>query len=169
VMRHNGTSMPFDSRAPEYYELVKLEFDDDVVEVWPQPPSRKIAYRSAIGNQVTRWKRHDFLVIRRDGIGWKECKHPSELPKWEAKAPDMFCQEENGIWRSPACERDAAALGFSFEVSCPTINDANYVRNADFLYNYMWREVGAEYCADIKKAVALVQRRNYMTLAELLE
>lgn len=157
TMRHNGTSIPFESRTPEYFFYTYLNISDDCLEVRPQPPARKITYQNADGRRVTVWRTHDALCFRERGPAYVECKNEKQLLELEAKAPDLFTRDETGRWISPACARDAESIGFAFEVFCPDRYDVTFVRNADFLFNYLWRAPSEEYVEDIQRVCAHVQ------------
>jgi hypothetical protein len=66
-----GCSIQFESQV-EFLAIYAMERDDDVLEYYDQPTRIQLHYRSLSGHKTSPWHTPDFLVIRRNGVGFEE-------------------------------------------------------------------------------------------------
>jgi transposase InsO family protein len=164
----NGTTVDYESRSVEYFLYIRLNFDREVLAVYPQPPPVKVTYRVASGRLVSVWITFDALVFWTYGAGFIECKNAERLAQIEKKAPDMYSRDSDGNWTSPAARRVFDPMGLRFHVYCPGKDDANFVRNADFIGDYCRSTSVDADAADVMAVVDCVRRAKRILLAELL-
>src|SRR6266852_5987290 len=96
-----------ESHKVEFAFLLQTEHDDDVLEVWDQPPSIPLEYPDKRGRLQRPLHTPDYFVFRYQTCGWIECKPAQELVKLAEKRPHRYILE-NGMWRCPPGEEFAA-------------------------------------------------------------
>jgi hypothetical protein len=69
-----GQTIQFESHRNELAHIYKLECDEDVLEYYDQPPLIELDYLSLKGRRVRNQHTPDFFVIRKNSVGWEECK-----------------------------------------------------------------------------------------------
>src|SRR2546428_13673850 len=125
-----------ESTKVEFPFLLQAEHDDDVLEVWDQPPSIPLEYRDLRGRLQQPIHTADYFVFRYQACGWIECKPAQELSRLVEKQPHRYQLDEQGVWRCPPGEAFAAKYGLSYQVwSSDQINWAAQ-ENALFLEDY---------------------------------
>jgi transposase InsO family protein len=165
---HTNLSIPFEAKTSEFYRAVQLNFRSDVIEYYAQPPSRRITYKTSEHKNVTVWKTHDFLIITESWIGYEECKLEKKIGELNQKSADLFVKDETGRWIAPAYARDANLIGLEFSVFCPDIFDVTFVRNADFIRDYMWRDIPDEHKEQVDRITAYLKRKKIDYLSNLI-
>jgi len=78
--------------------LLTAEHDDDVLEVWDQPPSIPLDYLDKHGHLQRPMHTADYFVFRYRECGWVECKPAQELLKQAEKRPNRYRQDSHGVW-----------------------------------------------------------------------
>src|SRR6266566_4604864 len=125
-----------ESTKVEFPFLLQAEHDDDVLEMWDQPPSIPLEYRDLRGRLQQPMHTADYFVFRYQACGWIECKPAQELSRLVEKQPHRYKLDEQGVWRCPPGEAFAAQYGLSYQVwSSDQINWAAQ-ENALFLEDY---------------------------------
>ena len=125
-----------ESTKVEFPFLLQAEHDDDVLEVWDQPPSIPLEYLDKRGRLQQPMHTADYFVFRYQACGWIECKPAQELSRLVEKQPHRYKLDEQGVWRCPPGEAFAAKYGLSYQVwSSDQINWAAQ-ENALFLEDY---------------------------------
>jgi len=116
--------------------LLQAEHDDDVLEMWDQPPSIPLEYLDKRGRLQQPMHTADYFVFRYRECGWIECKPTQELVKQDEMRPNRYTLDEHGTWRCPPGEAFAAKYGLTYHVwSSDEINWAAQ-ENALFLEDY---------------------------------
>jgi putative transposase len=125
-----------ESTKVEFPFLLQAEHDDDVLEMWDQPPSIPLEYADKRGRLQRPMHTADYFVFRHRECGWIECKPAQELSRLVEKQPNRYVLDEQGIWRCPPGEAFAAKYGLTYQVwSSDKINWAAQ-ENALFLEDY---------------------------------
>ena len=125
-----------ESTKVEFPFLLQAEHDDDVLEVWDQPPSIPLEYRDLRGRLQQPMHTADYFVFRYQACGWIECKPTQELSRLVEKQPYRYKLDEQEVWRCPPGEVFAAQYGLNYQVwSSDQINWAAQ-ENALFLEDY---------------------------------
>ena len=125
-----------ESTKVEFPFLLTAEHDDDVLEVWDQPPSIPLEYLDKQGHLQRPMHTADYFVFRYRECGWVECKPAQELLKQAEKRPNRYRLDEHGVWRCPPGEAFAAQYGLTYRVwSSDQINWA-VQENSLFLEDY---------------------------------
>ncbi len=125
-----------ESTKVEFPFLLTAEHDDDVLEVWDQPPSIPLEYLDKHGHLQRPMHTADYFVFRYRECGWVECKPAQELLKQAEKRPNRYRLDEHGVWRCPPGEAFAAKYGLTYQVwSSDQINWA-VQENSLFLEDY---------------------------------
>jgi putative transposase len=125
-----------ESAKVEFPFLLQAEHDDDVLEMWDQPPSIPLEYLDKRGRLQRPMHTADYFVFRYQECGWIECKPAQELSRLVEKQPHRYVFDEKSIWRCPPGEAFAAKYGLTYQVwSSDNINWAAQ-ENALFLEDY---------------------------------
>jgi putative transposase len=125
-----------ESTKVEFPFLLQAEHDDDVLEIWDQPPSFPLEYLDKRGRIQRPMHTADYFVFRYQSCGWIECKPAQELGRLVEKQPNRYTQDSQGMWRCPPGEAFAARYGLTYHVwSSDNINWAAQ-ENALFLEDY---------------------------------
>lgn len=133
--RKMGVTIQFESHRVELPTILELEYNDDVLEYYDQPPSIKLDYSSADGNRLGVLHTPDFFVIRADSAGWEECKTEEELIRLADRNPNRYCHDDR-TWSCPPGKQYAERLGLYYRVR--SSGEINWVfqRNLQFLEDY---------------------------------
>ncbi len=133
-----GVIIQAESHTNELGALYEWDHDAVTHEVYDQPGSIRLTYRRADGKgKVTVDHTPDFLKLDDGYTGWVECKTEQDLERLAKKSPNRYRQDENGIWRCPPGEEYAAKLGLSYRIRSSSENDVVYLRNLQFLSDYL--------------------------------
>jgi hypothetical protein len=124
-----------ESAKVEFAFLLQAEHDDDVLEVWDQPPSIPLEYEDRRGRVQRPMHTPDYFLFRANGAQWVECKTSQELIKQAETRPNRYRLDEQGVWRCPPGEAYAAKYGLTYRVW--TSDQVNWAAqdNALFLVN----------------------------------
>nr|WP_031539865.1 TnsA endonuclease N-terminal domain-containing protein [Bacillus sp. MB2021] len=127
-----GVTIQFESSKVELAAIYMMEFDDNVLEFYDQPPSIKL-------NKVG-WKTPDFFVIEKDRAYWIEWKTEDELIKLSQKKNAKYYLDEESNWRYLPGEEYCKSLGIEFKVG--SSKDINWTlqRNLIYLKDYLGSE-----------------------------
>ena len=125
-----------ESAKVEFAFLLQAEHDDDVLEVWDQPPSIPLEYTDKRGRVQRPMHTPDYFLFRASGAEWVECKSSQELVKQAEARPNRYHLDERDVWRCPPGEAYAAKYGLTYRVWAS--NQINWATqdNALFLEDY---------------------------------
>jgi transposase InsO family protein len=164
-----GRTIQFESRTPEFPAVVTYENDDEVVEYYDQPSKIEMRYIAKIGRPVLFWHTPDFFVLRVDGAGWEEWKPEEKLIELAESMPNRYQRDEQGRWRCPPGESYAAQYGLTYSVRSSAELNPIYVRNLNFLEDYLRDPDLQVDKAALKLMRELFAEEPVMTLKTLLE
>jgi putative transposase len=134
--RKMGVIIQFESHKNELPHIHQREHDHAVLEYYDQPSPIKLDYENANGKRVSFWHTPDFFALQKNVAGWEECKTDEDLVRLAERDPARYCQDEDGVWRSPVGERYAEPFGFYYRV-CPSSEiNWTYQRNLEYLEDY---------------------------------
>jgi len=105
-----------ESHKVEFAFLLQAEHDDDVLEVWDQPPSIELEYQDRRGRTQRPSHTADYFLFRYQEAGWVECKSTQELIRQAQIRPHRYQLDERGRWRCPPGEAFAAKYGLFYRV-----------------------------------------------------
>ncbi len=105
-----------ESHKVEFAFLLQVEHDDDVLEVWDQPPSIQLEYQDRRGRTQRPFHTADYFLFRYKEAGWVECKPTQELIRQARIHPNRYQLDEQGKWRCPPGEAFAAKYGLFYHV-----------------------------------------------------
>ncbi len=131
-----GCTIQFESQHVELWAIYTMERDEDVLEFYDQPTRIPLHYQARSGRKTSPWHIPDFLVIRRDGAGFEEWKHPASLEKLAITQPQRYQRKASGGWQCPPGEVTAQALGLSYRVRTSAEFHPNYIQNLKFLQDF---------------------------------
>ncbi len=164
-----GRTIQFESRTPEFPAVVTYENDDEVIEYYDQPSKIEMRYIAKIGRPVLFWHTPDFFVLRVDGAGWEEWKPEEKLIELAESMPNRYQRDEQGRWRCPPGESYAAQYGLNYSVRSSAELNPIYVRNLNFLEDYLRDPDLQVDKAALKLMRELFAEEPVMTLKALLE
>jgi len=125
-----------ESTKVEFPFLLQAEHDDDVLEMWDQPPSFPLEYLDKHGRIQRPMHTADYFVFRYQSGGWIECKPAQELSRLVEKQPNRYVQDSQGLWRCPPGEAFAAKYGLTYHVWSSDNSNWATQENALFLEDY---------------------------------
>src|SRR5438552_2238388 len=88
-----------ESAKVEFAFLLQAEHDDDVLEVWDQPPSIPLEYEDRRGRMQRPMHTPDYFLFRASGAEWVECKTSQELVKQDVS--ELRTQEPTWLLDTP--------------------------------------------------------------------
>jgi putative transposase len=125
-----------ESAKVEFAFLLQAEHDDEVLEVWDQPPSIPLEYADKRGRAQRPMHTPDYFLFRASSAEWVECKTSQELVKQAETRQNRYCLDEQGIWHCPPGEAYAAKYGLTYRVWADAQVNWAAQDNALFLEDY---------------------------------
>ncbi len=157
-----------ESHKVEFAFLLQVEHDDDVLEVWDQPPSIELEYQDRRGRTQRPHHTADYFLFRYKDAGWVECKPTQELIRQARTRPNRYQLDEQGKWRCPPGEAYAAKHGLFYEVyASDQINWAaqdNWLFLEDYYHNLDRLQVAE---ADLDALSQIVREQPGILLSDL--
>jgi putative transposase len=159
-----------ESTKVEFPFLLTAEHDDDVLEVWDQPPSIPLEYLDKHGHLQRPMHTADYFVFRYRECGWVECKPAQELLKQAEKRPNRYRLDEHDIWRCPPGEAFAAKYGLTYQVWSSDQTNWAVQENSLFLEDY-YQDLERLNVPELTLEILyrLVEEHPGITLADLRE
>jgi putative transposase len=105
-----------ESAKVEFAFLLAAEHNDEVLEIWDQPPLIPLEYQDKRGRLQRPMHTADYFVFGIQECGWIECKPTEELLKQAETRPNRYIQDEHGRWHCPPGETFAAHYGLTYRV-----------------------------------------------------
>ena len=105
-----------ESAKVEFPFLLAAEHDDDILEVWDQPPAIPLEYHDKHDRLQRPLHTADYFVFRYESAGWIECKPAQELHRLAEKQPNRYVLDEHGTWRCPPGETFATKYSLTYHV-----------------------------------------------------
>ena len=162
-------TVQFESRTEEFPAVVSYEHDDEVHEYYDQPSKIEMRYVAKSGRPVVFWHTPDFFVLRIDRVGWEEWKPQEKLLELAESMPNRYQRDEQGHWRCPPGEEYAARYGLTYTVRSSSELNPIYVRNLNFLEDFLRDPDLRVDEAALKLMRELFAEEPVMTLKALLE
>lgn len=144
--RKMGVTIQFESHKVELPAIYMMEFDDNVLEYYDQPPSLKVIYfQSKSGNdrKMAYLYTPDFFVIEKDKAYWIEWKSEEQLIKLSQEKPDRYFKE-NEQWIFAPGSNYANERNLEFKVRSSIDINWKLQRNLTFLEDYIVKEFDLE-------------------------
>lgn len=166
--RKMGHTVHCESRTVEYPFALLCEFDPEVIEFWDQSFTFTLRHIAKSGKRCAHSQTPDFLVISTNEIAFVECKSESELAKLALAKPNLFQRDENQAWRCPPGETAAAEYGLQYRVHSSACASSRFVRNAEFIYDYVQGTPDEKLLPTISIIVQHVQEKRIKRLDRLI-
>lgn len=132
-----GRIIQAESHRNELAGVYEMEYDENVLEYYDQPPPIKLTYPSKADRTVGVLHTADYFVIRQASAGWEEWKTEEELTKLVERMPHRYIRDAEQGWRCPPGERYAVPFGLYYRVRSSAEIDWVYQRNLLFLEDYL--------------------------------
>jgi transposase InsO family protein len=171
-----GMVIQTESHTCELHYVILWEHDDGVHEFYDQCPPLKLSYDSI--NKETGKKRRaghphtpDFFKISDDFIGWVECKSEVWLIAQQSNptVSNYYYDQETQRWRNGALEEYAASYGLQFEIKVDVELDELFVRNINFLSDYLDEEYPAICQDDRSQILGIFNGQSSTLLSQLIQ
>ena len=162
-----GQTIGFESHRNELAAIYEYEHDPDVLEYWDQPEQFTIHYEDKNGRPIGHPHTPDFLVLRRDGATFVECKPEDQLHEFTVRSPNRYVRQADGTWVCPPGEAHAANLGLRYHLRSSSEIDWVFQRNMIFLEDYLRANTPAVDPETAGQVLAMVRDRPGLTLADL--
>ncbi len=131
----NG-SLQFESRTCEFSAVTIYEFDPDVIEIWDQPATKidlRISFKKANGRNGAVLHHPDYLVLRKRGAAFVECKPRAKLVESAHTTPGRF-KFIDGKWQCPSGAEQAKQLyGIGYEIFVPDLIPSQFITNLQLI------------------------------------
>jgi transposase InsO family protein len=180
-----GMSIATESRTGELAYAVMLEYADDVLAFYDQPPAVECIRTNRIGREGAKLYHPDFLVLRRSGAEVVQIKSRDQATKLVLERPAEWILEGTQI-RDLAAERALEAFGIPHRVVCSDDLPRSRISNLKLLlqarrstrdelerqYDRILRQVRAvavQSLADLAAALALKDFTPVLRLIDLGE
>lgn len=169
--RKMGRTIQFESHRCELAFVQQMEVDPKVLEFWDQPTRLTITYESKAGRNVTVPYTPDFLVIRKDGVEFVECKTEEDLKKLAEDQPNRYRLGDDGLWHSPPVDECLKRFEDLIKYTIQPSSNINlvYVRNIEFLDDYLRKDTLLLDAAAQQFIVSVVGEHPGISLADLLD
>ena len=163
-----GQTIQFESHRNELAVIYEYEHDPEVLEYWDQPGKIRLIYEDRNGRRVGIMHTPDFLVLRREGVTWEECKLADELFALTKQSPNRYVKQKDDTWACPPGEEYAARLGLGYRLRSSSEINWTLQRNMIFLADYL-RENTPPVTPEVAGLVlAKVRDEPGLSLADLL-
>lgn len=158
-----------ESRHLEFAAAVHLEFDDAVLEFYPQPCELHFDVTDPATGEIHHIHHTpDFLSISSTGFQLIECKSHAKLQSLARRAPWRYQQDIDGQWFAPLLQAHFANLGIAYELW--TENTLSPLRTENLLHLADYLLPGAEECpsSTLETIEQLLQEHGHLYVSELL-
>ncbi len=162
-------TIQFESRTPEFPAIVTYEYNEKVREFFDQPSKIEMRYVAKSGRPVAFWHTPDFFVLYDDGAVWEEWKPEEKLIELAESMPNRYQRDEQGHWRCTPGEEYADRYGLAYKVRSTADLNPVYVRNLQYLEDYLRDPDLHVDDAALKRMRELFAEEPVITLKELLE
>jgi len=167
--RKMGHTIQYESLTNELSAIYLMEYHEDYIEYWDQPPSFTLRYKTKAGANHGHLHTPDFFVLRRDSAGWEEWKLEDELPALAEKMPARYARSENEGWYCPPGEEYARQFGFYYRLRTSAEINWALQRNLRFLEDYLRADDQRRLISEPARlsVISLLAAHPGMTLTEL--
>jgi len=164
-----GHTIQYESLTNELSAIYLMEYQEECLEYWDQPPFIKLNYISKGGKTLGVMHTPDFFVLRHDRAGWEEWKSEEELPMLAEKMPARYVRNRDGAWSCPPGEKYAQQFGLYYRIRTSAEINWALQRNLRFLEDYLRVDDGRLLISDQAKqsVISVVTSRPGITLSEL--
>lgn len=172
IVRYPSKKMGFviecESGRAEFVSVLEMENDPDVLEYFPQPTKLELRYTSKSGRPVVVEHTPDFLVLRSNGVEFRECKTVDGVQKLVDKQPGRYAVRE-GRWDCLPGVVAAKVHGFSYKVWTPAELPKPLAANFRYLDPHYKRSQDAYAVSEYSAVIAYVESHQGVTLDVLCE
>jgi putative transposase len=163
-----GRTLAAESRTVEFPAMVSYEFDDAILEYYPQPVKLDIIATDNGTKKPFRLQHTpDFLILNKNQIRIEEWREESRLLKLAEKYPGRY-EFNQSSWRIPEVEAQLDEIGLTYCLRTPAEHPHQFLQNLQFLADFLssdYPSVGVSELAAIKSCF---DGRASMTIAELI-
>jgi putative transposase len=160
-------TIQFESHRVELADVYEMEYDDDVIEYYDQPPTFKLEYFSTNRRRQVVMHTPDYFAIRKETAGWDECKTEAQLEELAQKNPNRYCRGEDGEWRCPPGEAYAEKFNCYYRVRSSSKINWIFQRNIQFLEDYLRVDQPKIESTALEAVLAVVAAEPSIKLAEV--
>jgi putative transposase len=165
-----GWSLGAESRTVEAAFYRAFDDDDDIIEIWDQPPKVWLRYRSGKGRALSPIPTtFDAFILGRTWAGWVEFKKEEQLQKLTDHNPNHYRLGDDGHYHCPPGEDYAAKYGLQCRVLSSADIDWVYQRNLLWMEAYLRKKGNLTVPTEAEECVLnLLQSPTGLPLSELL-
>lgn len=167
--RKMGREIRTESRHFEFATAIQLEFDETVLEFYPQPCELNLELTDHSTGEIHHIHHvPDFLSLGQARIEFLECKSQAKLQSLARRIPWRYVQGSDGQWFSPLLEQHLASLGIGYRLITDTTLVPLRTENLLHLADYMLP--GAEECPQrtLQTIAQALDEHGHVYVAELL-
>lgn len=167
--RKMGRVIQAESHKNELAAVVGWEHDEETYEFYDQPPRIKLTYAVPGRRRVTCLTTPDYFLLQERFTGWVECKTEDWLKAQSQDGSVLYVPDGAGGWRCPPGEEYAAALGLEFRVRSSAESNWVWLRNLEFLSDYLDERCPAPAFDEVERIrAACFEGRAWLFLKDLL-
>lgn len=173
--RKMGKTIQFESESCELYGIISFEYDGadhflgTVAEFYDQPHSFKLSYKTASGRNATVSHTPDFFVFLDSGGAFIEFKPEEKLRELSKSQPGRYVLGRDGKWQCPPGDEYAKQFGFSYIVISNAELSVTFVRNTDYIGDYLGDDTPPVPAEFRDGALEIVKANEGISLLHLLE
>jgi putative transposase len=172
--RTMGKSIQFESESCELYGILTFEFGGadhflgTVREFYDQPLSFKYKFKLPSERTVTITHVPDFFVLLDSGGAFVEFKPEKKLRELSKKYPGRYVLKKDGRWRCPPAEAYVEQFGLSYIVISDAELSAIFVRNINFIQDYLGEDTPPVSAESRVAALGIVKAEEGISLQHLI-
>jgi putative transposase len=126
-----------ESRTVEYPAVIMYEHNAKILEYYAQPTKLDLKWKEPGQQRPSRLQhKPDFLLIREDGFWIEEWKEEVRLEDLSSHNPGRIFKDQRE-WRFPMMEEHLRNLGISYRLRSANEHPRIFIRNLEFLSNYL--------------------------------
>jgi putative transposase len=165
-----GVTIQFESHRNELAHIYQLEYDENVLEYYDQPPPIFLDYLSKNGRRNYHRHTPDTFVIRKDSAGWEEYKTEKELIKKSQESPNRWQKTQDDKWLCPPGSEVASQLGLYYIVRSSSEINSIFLRNFIWLSDYFYSRKQLSVADEVIKNIrTLISQTAEITLAQIIK
>lgn len=125
-----------ESRTVELPGIYVREFDDDTIELWPQPCKFDLLVETPSGRRTRVQHTPDLFLICSDGFLIEEWRDEERLKRLASEMPHRYYKDTSGRWHDQYVERHLAPMNISYHLRSAEEHNEVWLSNLRLLEDF---------------------------------
>lgn len=125
-----------ESRTVEFPGILYREFDDDTLELWPQPCMLDLQIETPNGKRTRVQHTPDLLLIRNDEIVLEEWRDEKRLERLAREYPHRYYKDTDGRWHDVYVERYVEPMRIRYHLRSADEHPRIWLSNLEMLADF---------------------------------